>query len=238
MNQSGEPPITTPPPPGVEAGATGNPWEQRDRLGVGVALLEAVKQFIVSPAEAFGSTRRKGDYGSPLIFAILLGWAGAIIGQIWNFALQSSLMQIFPGGRPEDVGMMFAGTLAGLLIGIVVAPFVIVIFLFLGSAIYHLFLMLVGGLADSEAGFEGTFRVLCYASVAQLAQVVPLVGSLISLVWSIVLLVIGLSILHRTTQGKAVAAVLLPLVLCCVCAVIGGIMFGAGIAALMSGQGG
>jgi hypothetical protein len=35
------------------------------------------------------------------------------------------------------------------------------------------------------------------------------------MVWAIILYVFGLAIAHRTTQGKAVLAVLLPVVLCC-----------------------
>jgi len=38
---------------------------------------------------------------------------------------------------------------------------------------------------------------------------------LIAVVWWIVLAVLGITRLHRTTQGKAIAAILIPLVLCC-----------------------
>ena len=42
-------------------------------------------------------------------------------------------------------------------------------------------------------------------------------GGLIGVVWGIVLQVIGLATLHKTSQGKAALAVLIPIVLCCVC---------------------
>lgn len=35
------------------------------------------------------------------------------------------------------------------------------------------------------------------------------------MVWGIILYVFGLATAHRTTQGKAVLAVVLPVVLCC-----------------------
>ena len=44
----------------------------------------------------------------------------------------------------------------------------------------------------------------------------PFAGGLIAMVWAIVLETIGLATLHRTSYGKAVAAVL-PLLICCVC---------------------
>jgi hypothetical protein len=72
--------------------------------------------------------------------------------------------------------------------------------------------MIVGG---ANNGFEATVRVVCYAQTAQLAGIVPFCGGLIAAIWAIVLYVIGLATAHRTTQGKAVLAVLLPVVLCC-----------------------
>jgi hypothetical protein len=54
------------------------------------------------------------------------------------------------------------------------------------------------------------------------------------MVWALVLYVMGIERLHRTTQGKAIAAVLIPVVLCCGCALIGIVLGGA---ALMSAFG-
>ena len=50
-----------------------------------------------------------------------------------------------------------------------------------------------------------------------MAQIVPIIGGFISMIWTIVLMSIGAMRLHGTSQGKAVAAVLMPIVLCCVC---------------------
>lgn len=61
---------------------------------------------------------------------------------------------------------------------------------------------------------------MSYSYVSSLAQVVPVVGGLIALVWNIILQVIGLVRMHRTTQGKAVGAVLIPIGLCCVCVIV------------------
>jgi len=78
----------------------------------------------------------------------------------------------------------------------------------------------MGGLGESDAGFEGSLRTVAYGSgVGQLAQIVPFIGGMVSMVWTVVLLVVGAQRLHGTSQGKAVAAVLLPVVLCCICGV-------------------
>ncbi len=231
------PPPSAPPPPPPEPPSSGPvpspiPWEDRDRLGFGTALIENVKLFVTAPQEGFRRMMEKGDYASPIIFGIILGWVGTAIGYFWNLLFGSSLMML-PGMSDEmGTAMMLQG--AASIGGLIIAPIFIIIGLFLGAGILHLCLMLLKGTEGSQAGFEGTLRVVSYASVAQLAQVIPFVGGLVALVWLIVLYVMGLSSVHRTTQGKAVLAVVLPLVLCCVCIAIA---VAIGVGGLMAGSG-
>jgi hypothetical protein len=60
-----------------------------------------------------------------------------------------------------------------------------------------------------------TFRVVCYASSPEVFQIVPICGGLVGGVWGFAISVVGLREVHRTTTGKAAAAVLLPGLLCC-----------------------
>ena len=222
-----------PPPPGGGAGAAGAglPWEERARLGAVPAFVETVKLLVVNPTEAFARAKRRGDLFSPIAFAVVLGWAGVIFQSLWSLAFGSSLLDLMPPEMREVSGFGVAAKTFGLVAQIILAPIFIVIFLFIGSAIVHLMLMLVGGTKASEAGFEGTLRSLAYSTVSQLASVVPFAGGLIAMVWAIVLEMIGLATLHRTSYGKAIAAILLPLLLCCVCLVFA---FGS-IVALIAG---
>ena len=224
------------PPTGGSGNGQGNPWEQRERLGLVAGFLETVKLFVTSPGEAFARTRRRGDYISPLVFAVLIGWAGAVISRIWSLLFGASLFSFFPGDAAEQFGPFLALQGMGFLFTLILAPVCIAIFLFLWSGILHLCLVVVNALGSSESGFEGSFRATSYASVAQLAHIVPIVGGLIAMIWSIFLLVVGLSDLHRTSQGKALAAVLIPVVLCCVCGVVAVIGFGGMIAAFFAAQ--
>ncbi len=201
-------------------------------------MVEAVKLFVTSPKEAFAQTLRQGDYASPLIFALIVGWIGVALGQIWGLIFHSSMFSMMPGEFGDQFGMMMATSIGGFVMNVVLAPVIVVIALFIWSGLLHLCLMLVGGLARSTSGFEGTFRTVSYSSVAQLASLVPIVGVLIALIWSIVLVVLGFTDIHRTTQGKALAAAVIPIVLCCVCLVVAGLTVGAGLLAMFAGQGG
>ena len=82
-----------------------------------------------------------------------------------------------------------------------------------GSGIFHLCLMIVGG---AKQPFETTFRVVCFAGgSANPLLVIPICGGLIAGIWKIVLYCIGFARAHETDTGRAVLAVILPVIVCC-----------------------
>ena len=233
-----------PPPGGPPAGGPpaghrpGLAWEQSKDAN---SLLTTVKRLITSPGAAFDDAREKGDYASPLLFAVVLILVGAMFAAFWQLLISPPDY----GSRLEELGPEFAelATLfsgsagaSGVITTLIFAPLFGIIGLFIWSGIVHLTLSLLGGLRDSTAGFEGTFRATSYSYVAQLGQLVPLVGGLLTFVWSVALQMIGLSSIHRTSQGKAIAAVLIPFFVCC-CVGIGLAVAFAGVIAAAIGAG-
>lgn len=226
------------PPPGPPEGdreRPGNPWERRSELGTSRGFVEALKLFIVSPTEAFAQTRLVGDYGSPLLFAIVLGWVGVLVGKVWETLFGMSVLSAFPPEMREQLPFLVGGSTVGLILTLVLAPIYILVALFIWSALLHLCLVLVGGLKESKAGFEGTFRVVSYSTVGQLGSFVPFLGGVITLVWSLVLGFIGITSLHKSSQGQAIVALLIPLALCCLCVFFFVMAIGAGLMAAFAG---
>src|SRR6266542_90051 len=89
-----------------------------------------------------------------------------------------------------------------------------------------LYAIIGGTFGGAKQSFETTFRVVCFAEgSASPLLVIPFCGGLITGIWKVVLYCIGLARSHETDTGRAVIAVLLPLIVCC-----GGfllLMFGA-----------
>jgi len=248
-----EPMSPAPPPPGPpptgggyapppSPNRPGLPWDNGKDFNT---LLETAKQLITAPARAYADMREKGDYASPLIFALVFIVISAVAQAVWQIigiGGSTAWMDQLGSMDPEVAEMVAAyGTVSAgsAIAGIFTSLIGGLIGLFLISGLFHLMLMILGALKDSSAGFEGTFRTVSYTQVVQLAALIPFAGPLIALVWGIILYTIGLASVHRTTQGKAVAAVLIPFVICCVCilvavfALMGTIMaaLGAGAAA-------
>ena len=177
-----------------------NPWDQRQAVGLWRAYFRSAWKALTRPREFYSAMPVRGGFGSPVGFAVLtsvLTGAVMLLFQLFGVALMTttggiSLFALFP------VAMSVLIPLYGL------------VALFIFSGLRHLCLMMLGG---NRFGFEATLRVEGFAFATQLVGLVPCVGPLAAVVWNVVLVSIGLSVAHKTTMGKAVAATLLPFVL-------------------------
>jgi hypothetical protein len=194
--------------PEAAAPRSGLPWEERQTKGLVNAFIETLQMVLIRPVGAFTAMKREGGLGEPLLYAIIGGTFGAVFAITYNFVLRS--FTPFED-RQGAMAHVFGGL--GWIFLLVLAPLFVVIGMFIASAILHVCLMIVGGAKQS---FETTFRVVCFAegSVSPLL-VIPFCGGLVVGIWKIILYCIGLARAHETDTGRAVIAVLLPLIVCC-----------------------
>jgi len=207
-------------PLGESAADGGLPWELREQLGFFKAYFDTVVLVLTKPAEAFAMMKKEGDLMGPMLFALIGGCAGIIVSVLLNVGLQS--IGFMADRQSAAFGMGVMGIWA---VGyILLSPVLIIVGMFIASGILHLCLMIVGG---ARRPFETTFRVVCFSSGStSLLSMIPFCGGLIAMVWNIVLECIGLARAHEIDTGKAVLAVLLPIIVCCGGAVLLGILGG------------
>lgn len=191
------------------------PWEDRDNVGFFPALWETMILFLKSPTEAFARTKQSGDMASPLIYAVILGSVGAILGQLWGLVLPFGAIP-FAG---EDALPMLGASGFMAVVTIVLAPILVVIGLFIGTCIFHVSVLVVGG-RENPGDFESTLRAIAYSYSTQPLQIVPIFGGLIAGIWSLILYALGFCRMHGMSGGRAAVAVLLPMVVCCVLAIL------------------
>jgi hypothetical protein len=205
------------------AGRTGLPWEHRQERGFFNAFIETLTMVLIRPAEAFSVMKREGGLGEPLIYALIGGWVGGIVAFLFQLGFQS--IGLFADQHNALAAM--AGIGIGSVAIIILMPLFIVISLFIVSAILHLSLMIVGG---ANQPFETTFRVVAFSHGSTcLLQIVPICGGAIAFFWALVCDCIGLARAHETDTGRAVLAVLLPLIVCCGGLFIAFMFLGAGV---------
>jgi hypothetical protein len=209
------------------------PWEERDRLGLIEALIQTIRLLVTDPSNAFSRIRPDGDLTSPILFGLILSWLGVLLSQMWQLMFGGLMGSMFEGMEGLEGAFGPSGAV-GLIGTLVVWPVIFLVFLFISAGILHLCLMIVGATSDSPSGFEGTLKVVSYSQVAGVASVVPLVGGFLFAIWALILEVIGVSLVHRTTQARALMGVLIPVLVCCTCMIFGAVFFGAMIAAFFA----
>jgi len=217
--------------PAAAAAPAGIPWERRAEVGFFAALLETIRLVLLEPAKAFASMAPTGGLGAPLFFFVLVGSIGGLAGVFYQMALNS----ISPAGTPEEQAMAALFGSAAMIGGsIMFMPVLLAAVAFVTAALIHLALMILGG---ANRPFESTFRVVCYAGGATaVLQLLPVCGALAATIWNFVLMIIGISEVQKIGKGRAVAAVLLPTLVCCgflVVLVVAAVAAAGGMAALL-----
>jgi hypothetical protein len=189
---------------------SGPPWEQRNVIGTPKAAWETIQAVLAKPAETFASMNREGGLLNPLLFDVLIGTIGGVASLIYQFHIPG--LGTAGQQHAEQLAAMGFGT-GSLVVLAIFMPLIVALMSFVFAGMFHLSLMICGG---AKQPFETTFRVNCYASGASaIFQLIPACGRLVGFVWWVVALCVGMARAHEIGTGRAVAAVLLPIVICC-----------------------
>lgn len=202
-------------------------------------MFSTMKLVLFSPTHFFSNYKLDGSIGRSLLFAVLVGWFSAAVAIVWSSIFQASIMQAIQQYVPRNQGIDFNqfmggsqfGMIVGSIFGFFIAPVAVVIGLFISTAIYHLFLMIVKG---ANKGFETTFNVVAYGSAANIFKIIPIAGGLITFFYTLVIYILGLSEAHETEGWKGAFAVIAPVIFCCCCLLLGILLFAAGIGGMAS----
>ena len=212
----------------LEMSADRIPWEGSREGGSPSAFVATLWRFVSAPSAAFATVPARGGAWRPWSFALFCAAMFGVISQLIDsttVALMqyggvnvpvAELFQLDVAGRSLDWLPMSVLSVGGCLFAIgVAAPLYLLswsLLVIVWTSILHAMLKISGGLPSSEAGYEGTLRVVCYSQAAMVASVIPWIGDEIALVWSCILQVIGLVQLHGCKRRRAFLAVGLPFV--------------------------
>jgi hypothetical protein len=203
-----------------DTGRRGLAWERYPSTD---AFTDTVGLVVSAPQEAFESMRRRGGVGNPLGFFIVSSVVAEflllielLVGLVGYFLLiQWGIIDL--GRGPVQIqwepfflwfGSFALAGIVGTLVGAMIGGFIWALF-------FHLCLMAAGG---ANAGFEATYRVVAFGcgSVYMLMPI-PLVGPLFFLVMQPVVLFYGFLYAHETSGARALAAVVLPILMAVCC---------------------
>jgi hypothetical protein len=198
------------------AGSPGGEFNLQDPIN---SFIGTVRALVLNPVGFFRGIPRQGDFVNPLVFTIICAVINGILGGIVNFLIALP-------SRNAGIG----GGLGGLIGNIILTPIGAVIGLLIGAGIYHLLVLLL--VKPANAGFEATFRVVSYVAVTQLISWIPIIGTIVAVVYGIVLSILGIREVHTTTTGRAALIVLIPVAVVLLLIIV----LGAAIIAVLVGN--
>lgn len=176
------------------------PWESGE--GFIAAFFKTTQEVLFSPTRFFKKAAAGEGYWSPFIFAMISGVIGSGVALFWQW-------MFFSGVIPHQ--LLSATTYSFFLtVAVISIPFAVALSILLGSGVIHLCLMIVGG---NQRGFAPTFRAISYSHSALLFYIVPFIGSFVGVIYLFILAIHGVREGHEISTGKAVLAVLLPLII-------------------------
>jgi hypothetical protein len=167
------------------------------------AFLKTIREALFSPTRFFKKVATGEGYWTPLIYGIITGIIGRFADFFWAWLV------VIPFLPPSIRNFLAISYTFALVIIIFSMPLWVAFSILLWSGITHFCLIIVRG---SKKGFEGTFRAISYSYSARLFHIVPFIGSTIGFVYRIVLAIIGVREAHGITTGRALIAILLPLI--------------------------
>jgi hypothetical protein len=195
-----------------------SPFAERRQRGWLAAFFQTWKLVATRPHEFFRRVRID-QTGAAILFGIVAAVAGNVFNGLYGWLTRQQVlvaMQDVLSRMPEEQAKfvrMFLGS--GFELGqVLLSPIFAVIGIYVAAGVLHLLLLLFRG---AKRGFDATLTVVGYAMGLNLLLAVPACGSLVALVWGVVVLIIGLGESHRCGSGRSAAAVLAPLALACLC---------------------
>ncbi|MBK7858651.1 MAG: YIP1 family protein [Archangiaceae bacterium] len=206
---------------------SGLPWDQREELGLLRAWFQTCTRLMLEPTQTLAVTPRDGSIASSLLFTALCACAGVITtlmlcipayGRIIYMALDAAKKTGEGSGAPA-LGLGLVGGAAIFIVYFGMAVGGQVVSLFVLGALEHLILKLLG---EREVGeYTVTVRAHALGLAPFVIGLIPFCGPMVMGLWSLVLRCITLMHLQRVSAGKAVAAILGPVVILCGCLGLG-----------------
>jgi len=179
-------------------------------------FIEKIKGILLNPIETFKQLKEE-ELSSGLRYFIFLLIIFAALTALIAGVIGNAILSMLPQTEEFSMIQSFIQSGGGFIIAGFTFIFTIIMYivmLFLGGLLIHLGVILVG---EENNGYEETVKTLIYGGTPlYLFGWIPGI-SIIGSIWALILVIFGVKELQDISIGKAVIAVLLPII------IIGGI---------------
>lgn len=170
------------------------------KIGFPKALFQTFNESTFKPDQFFVRLKGSSDTGKAFLYGLLLGSIGTIISFVWNRLFLEGLFSAFSQSGKEFFSLN----------SLLYSPILVTIGLCIGALYFQIVLVLT---RSARKDLWSTFRIICYSQSATIFQIIPVIGMLISMVWSAYLLMVGFHKVHGMTKMRAFVLIVLPVIL-------------------------
>lgn len=188
------------PEPGEDA-----PWERRAELGLWRAIYLTFVSVLFSPSAFFRKITPGKGMTEPMAFGLLSGSLGFMFGLFWNFLLVSGVIMSFSDRFLEQVPLNWV-----FLFVLILSPVFVLMDMFIKAGVIHVLMLIF---RDGKGGFGGTFRTITYGQSTKVLSLIPFIGGVVGWFWNLIIVIVGLKEMHKTSRLKAATAVFVFIIL-------------------------
>lgn len=173
--------------------------------------IETWKEVIQRPSDFYRKMPTTGGYVEPLTFAAISSLIYGLLAALFNREMMGGMYGMGGGGFSFSTALMT----------VIMAPIAGIISILIGAAIIYVIYKILGGTGT----YEGTVRFISYANAVMVIYWIPIIGWIFGL-YEIYLYIVGGMFVHNISMGKSAIAVLLPIILVFLLAIIIAVLAG------------
>jgi len=170
----------------------GCPLEERFKGGYIMAYWDTIREILFQAGAFFSKLSPHGPYRTPVVFAVVTTILAFLGSDLWAILKDWASGDLSP--RLSSSIMKMVGGKFTLADATQRASIIVVGVMFQVVACH----LVLKRLCPTYQGFRATWRVYFYAQAAQIAYILPFVGSAIAPVWYAIVLTVGMAEVHRT----------------------------------------
>lgn len=214
------------------------PWPPREDESVVEAFANTWVEVMFRPTRFYRAMPEKASIKPALLYAMILQVLSYALLMFWSNVLSgsSNVADMTPQELAQHPFLMVGNMMHVSFAMFLLSPLITVVSLLFSACLIQVILFM---LVKERGPLERTFRMVCFSKSPAVFSLIPFAGPFVGGIWALVLQIIGIREVHRTTTGRAAATRLLP----CGCLMLLGILLaivigvvGVGMASKMGGM--
>ncbi len=180
----------------------GIPWEHTEHMNIFKALVATIRECLIKPFQFFKKITESSSLFHALLFGLVTGSIGVLFDVMWQKSFANTWEFLSIQGIDPDFRSTGTNTL-------LFSPLILLMHIFFLSLYVHGLLVITRA---KHTTFRSTVITVSYIQSASVLSIIPSLGNAISPVWALIILIIGISSVHKISKTRTFITIILPFI--------------------------